>query len=189
MIFDERGGRIEGGILVARQPGLAPLIIEDAAKLTVPCDPAKTAGTLSYVGALSNEQLGAFGTLAFEALKNLRYRCLTILMDGALDGEFVTRVAINGVNQGTPAAASSMFARPFLGLPFLFNVRVEAPFRGLLNTAQSFIDPSNLVRESLGAQYQTVLDAGAGGAAGRAAKPGLAVQPQESDKSLMKEQK
>ncbi len=185
MIFDHQGGRIEGGILVARQPGLPPLVVEDAASLTVQCDPAKTAGTLSYVGAISNEQLGAIGTLAFEALKNLRYKCLTILLDGALDGEFVTRIAVNGVNQGTPAAARSLFARPFLGLPFIFNVKIEAPFRGLLNTAQSFIDPSNLIRENLGPQYQTVLDGGAPGAQGSV----QGVQPPESDKGVVKDRK
>lgn len=184
MVFDERGGRIEGGILVARQPGLPPLVVEDASRLTVPCDPAKISGTLSYVGQVSNEQLGTFGTMAFEALKNLRYKCLTVLMDGALDGEFVTRVAVNGINQGTPAAARSAFTRPFLGLPFIFNVRVEAPFRGLISTARSFIDPGELIREEMGAQYQTVLNAGETSAE----TPGLAVQPPASDKGVTKGQ-
>ena len=177
MVFDADGGRIEGGILVARQPGSPPLIVQDAASLTVPCDPTRVAGTLAYVGEVSNAQLGTFGKLAFDALKNLKYKCLTILMDGAIDGEFVTQIAINGVNQGTPAAASSAIARPFLGLPFLFNVRIEAPFRGLLNTARSFTDPSDLIRASLGAQYQTVLD------------NSLAVQGVDSEKTVKGDKK
>lgn len=172
MVFDATGGRIEGGILVARQEGMPPLVVENAQNLTVPCDPARQAGTLSYVGEVSNADMGAYGKLAFDALKKLRYKCLTILLDGAVDGEFVTRVAINGVNQGSEESRRSAILRPFLGIPFLFNVRIEAPFRGLLNTYQSFVDPSALVRGSLGPQYQTVL------------QNRLAVQPPESDKGV-----
>lgn len=169
MVFDANGGRIANGILVARQEGLPPLIVTDARTLTVPCDPERQAGTLSYVGEVSNAKMNMFGKLAFDALKNLRYRCLTILLDGAIDGEFLTRIAINGVNQGSIEAQSSAFARPFLGLPFLFNVRIEAPFRGLLNTYQSFTDPTTLIRNSVGQPFQSVLDAG------------RAVQPVESE--------
>lgn len=160
MVFDATGGRIANGILVARQEGLSPLIVTDARTLTVPCDPTRQAGTLSYVGEVSNAKMNMFGKLAFDALKNLRYRCLTILLDGAIDGEFLTRLAINGVNQGSVEARDSALARPFLGLPFIFNVRIEAPFRGLLNTYQSFTDPTTLIRNSIGQQFQSVLDAG-----------------------------
>ncbi len=160
MIFDASGGRIANGILVARQEGLPPLIVTDARTLTVPCDPDRQAGTLSYVGEVSNAKMNMFGKLAFDALKNLRYRCLTILLDGAIDGEFLTRIAINGVNQGSIEARQSALARPFLGLPFLFNVRIEAPFRGLLNTYQSFTDPTTLIRNSVDQRLQSVLDAG-----------------------------
>ncbi len=160
MVFDANGGRIANGILVARQEGLPPLIVTDARTLTVPCDPMRQAGTLSYVGQVSNAKMNMFGKLAFDALKNLRYRCLTILLDGAIDGEFLTRIAINGVNQGSIEARQSALARPFLGLPFLFNVRIEAPFRGLLNTYQSFTDPTTLIRNSVDQRLQSVLDAG-----------------------------
>jgi hypothetical protein len=54
-------------------------------------------------------------------------------------------------------------------------VRIEAPFRGLLNTYQSFVDPSALVRGSLGPQYRTVLE------------NKLAVQPPESENRVKKE--
>jgi len=175
MVFDASGGRIAGGILVARQEGMPPLLVENAQTLTVPCDPLRQAGTLSYVGDVSNADMGTYGKLAFDVLKKLRYKCLTILLDGAVDGEFVTRLAINGVNQGTEEARKSVIGRSFLGLPFIFNVRIEAPFRGLLNTYQSFVDPSALIRGSLGPQFQTVLE------------NKLAVQPPDSEKRLNKE--
>lgn len=175
MVFDANGGRIEGGILVARQEGRGPLVIHDARTLSAPCDPRRQAGTLSYVGDVSNADLGTYGKLAFDALKHLRYKCLTILLDGAIDGEFVTQLAINGVNQGAGDTGQSAMSRQFLGLPFLFNVRITAPFRGLINTYQSFADPSTLIRNSMGAQFQSVLN------------NGLAVQPADSDKTIPRE--
>lgn len=169
LIFDARGGRIAGGVLVARQQGMPPLVMPEGVLPTIPCDPARQSGILSYVGPVSNEQLGAMGKLAFDALKNLQYKCLTILMDGALDGEMVTNVVFNGVNRGQIGDAPASIARNFVGLPFLFNVRVTAPFRGLLGTAQSFVDPSALIRDKLGDDYQEKL------------RTGVAVQPAESE--------
>jgi translocation and assembly module TamB len=54
-------------------------------------------------------------------------------------------------------------------------VRITAPFRGLISTYQSFADPSTLIRNSLGPQYQSVLN------------NGLAVQPADSDKPIPRE--
>ncbi|CAN5169778.1 hypothetical protein BH10PSE12_BH10PSE12_25360 [soil metagenome] len=176
LIFDATGGRIAGGVLVARQEGMAPLIMPEGVLPTIPCDPLRQSGTLSYVGPVSNEQVGVFGKIAFDALKNLQYKCLTILMDGALDGELVTNVVFNGVNRGKLSDAPESLARSFIGLPFIFNIRVEAPFRGLLGTAQSFIDPSGLVRNSLGDDYQQKL------------QQGLAVQPAASETVRPKDQ-
>lgn len=174
MIFDETGGRIDGGILVARQQGNPPLILQSTLGLNIPCDPTRLSGNLAYVGEVSNAQLGVFGKLAFDALKNLRYRCLALMLDGALDGEFVTRLTINGVNQGTEEAKKSFISRPFLGLPFVFNIRIEAPFRGLLNTATGLADPSKLISGALGDKYAPVItDNGK-----------LAVQPVDSDKTI-----
>lgn len=170
LIFNAQGGRVAGGVLVARQQGMPPLVMPEGVLPTIPCDPTRQSGVLSYLGPVSNEQLGAMGKLAFDALKNLQYKCLTILMDGALDGEMVTNVVFNGVNRGQIGNAPTSIARNFVGLPFIFNVRISAPFRGLLGTAQSFIDPSALVRDELGKDYQEKL------------KQGVAVQPVESDK-------
>jgi hypothetical protein len=175
LIFNARGGRVAGGVLTARQMGKPPLIMPEGVLPTIPCDPALQSGTLSYVGAVSNEQLGAMGKLAFDALKNLQYKCLTILMDGSLDGEMVTNVVFNGVNRGKIAGPATGFAKGLTGLPFIFNVRISAPFRGLLNAAQSFVDPSALIQNSIGDQVQNKIRA--------------AVQPAESDSMRQGEHK
>lgn len=177
MVFDAQGGRIVGGVLVARQQGKPPLVVESAQTIINTCDPNLYSGSLSYVGEVSNAELGTFGKLAFDVLKNLRYKCLTILMDGAVDGEIVTQVVFNGVNQGQPGVKQAGMFKSFIGLPFIFNIRIEAPFRGLLNTAQSFVDPSMLIRRSLGDDYQAVIE------------NRLAVQPAESDTVPSGEQK
>jgi translocation and assembly module TamB len=169
LIFNAQGGRVAGGVLVARQFGMPPLIMPEGVLPTVPCDPNRQSGALSYVGPVSNEQLGVMGRLAFDALKNLQYKCLTILMDGALDGEMVTNVVFNGVNRGQIGNVPGGLARNFTGLPFIFNVRIAAPFRGLLGTAKSFIDPSTLIQNSIGDQMQEKI------------REGIAVQPAESD--------
>ncbi|HKY81358.1 MAG TPA: YdbH domain-containing protein, partial [Sphingobium sp.] len=177
LIFNAQGGRVVGGVLTARQRGMPPLIMPEGVLPTVPCDPNRVGGTLSYVGPVSNEQLGVMGRLAFDALKNLQYKCLTILMDGALDGEMVTNVIFNGVNRGTIGNVPAGLARNLTGLPFIFNVRIAAPFRGLLGTAKSFIDPTTLIQSSIGDQMQEKI------------REGIAVQPAESDTVPDREQK
>ncbi len=130
MMFDEQGGRIEGGHLTARPGG----------------------GTVAYVGELTRAQLGTWGKLAFDALKSIRYRALTVALDGALDGEIVSRVSFAGVNQAPIAGTKTPFRRELKGLPFVFNITVRAPFRGLLGSARSFADPGLLLRERLAVQ-------------------------------------
>lgn len=169
MVFDASGGRIVGGVLVARQEGLPPLYVDDVKQLRVACDTMRQGGTLAYVGEVSNADLGMFGKLAFDALKSLRYKCLTILMDGYIDGEVVTQVAFNGVNQAPVETDQMGLGRQFTGLPFIFNIRIEAPFRGLLNTAKSFVDPSLLIKNYMANQGQPTVE------------NTLAVQPAESD--------
>lgn len=174
LIFNAKGGRVAGGVLVARQQGMPPLIMPEGVLPTIPCDPTRQSGVLSYVGPVSNEQVGVMGKMAFDALKDLQYKCLTILMDGALDGEMVTNVVFNGVNRGKLGDAPSGISRSFIGLPFIFNVRVQAPFRGLLGTAQSFIDPTQTIRDKIGEEAQEKMRS--------KTVQGLAVQPLESDK-------
>jgi translocation and assembly module TamB len=171
MLFDQAGGRIDGGVLIARQTGLPPLIVS-AGDAPPACDTAGQAGSVAYVGAVSNAETGQMGQLAFDVLKHLRYRCMVIQLDGALDGEFVTRVSVLGVNQGSEAAGKSFLTRPFVGLPFRFNVRIEAPFRGLMSSAAAYADPSAAVREEVNRQLNA------------AGNTPLAVQPPDSDKAL-----
>ncbi len=126
MIFDERGGRIEGGRLVVRPGG----------------------GSIAYLGELSQKDLGLWGNLAFGALRSLNYRSLRIDMNGPLAGEMVTDVRFAGISQGK-GAKSNFLIRRLQKLPFVFNVRIKAPFRGLLDSAQSFYDPRRLIQRNL----------------------------------------
>ncbi len=126
MIFDDTGGRIEGGRLTVRPGG----------------------GSIAYVGDLTQKDLGIWGNIAFQALKSLRYRNLTISMNGPLAGEMVTAVRFAGVTQGE-GAKSNFIVRRLQKLPFVFNITIKAPFRGLLDSAQSFYDPSRLLPQLL----------------------------------------
>src|SRR3546814_5713186 len=103
-------------------------------------------------------------------------------MDGARGGEMVTNVVFNGVNRGQIGGGAAGLARNFTGLPFIFNVRIAAPFRGLLGTAQSFIDPSTLIQNSIGDQMQEAMRS-------RMGQQGVAVQPAESETMRNGEQK
>ena len=137
MVFDAAGGRIEGGRLTVRPGG----------------------GTLAYLGDISRKNLGFWGNLAFGALRSLRYRDLGISMNGPLAGEMVTDVRFSGVTQGQ-GATSNILIRRLQRLPFVFNVRIKAPFRGLIDSAQSFYDPKRLIDRNLPALLQQQNTAG-----------------------------
>jgi len=137
MEFTGNHGRVVGGRLVAREGG----------------------GTVSYVGELSKHDLGAYGALAFDALKSLRYSRLVLTLDGAIDGEFITRIEMDGLARnpagarepggGVSAMVVGRVLRQLARIPFHFNIRIEGRFRALMATARSFQDPSDLIRESL----------------------------------------
>ena len=127
MVFDQNGGRIEGGVLTVRESG----------------------GTLSYIGDVTNADLGRFSKLAFDALKSIRYKKLTLELNGALDGEMVTVVRFNGVNQLPLAQTKNFFLKQFNEIPFLFNITIKAPFRGLFSMVRSFNDPSIFIPRGL----------------------------------------
>jgi translocation and assembly module TamB len=137
MEFTQAGGRVVGGRLAARPEG----------------------GTLSYIGELSDRDLGTYGVLAFNALKSLRYSVFDISLDGALDGEFLTRINLDGIARnvaGTVAPSggiSGMVAGRVLGqlarIPFEFNITIAGRFRALIATARSFNDPTPLLQSVL----------------------------------------
>ncbi|MFL6843331.1 MAG: YdbH domain-containing protein [Allosphingosinicella sp.] len=158
MVFDERGGRIVGGHLVARPQG----------------------GTLSYIGELTDKELGVYGKLAFDALKSMLYSKLTIDLDGSLEGEFVAGIELDGIarNPALTVAPSGgikgMVASRALGqlakVPFKFNIKVRGPFRALIGTMRSLHDPTLLLQSTLPDLIRA-----------RPAPPTTPVQPQESE--------
>ncbi len=134
IVFDNRGGRIENGELTVRPEG----------------------GTLSYVGDVTNANLGRIARIAFDALKSMRYKRLTIALNGDLDGEIVSQVRFDGTNDkpGESAKQGGIVGRilaPVTRLPFRFKITITAPFRGLVNSAQTFVDPSIVLRNTLSA--------------------------------------
>ena len=122
MVFDQNGGRIENGRLDVRSGG----------------------GTLAYVGQLSNENLGAMANFAFNALKSMRYKEMTVRMNGPLDGEIVTEVNFAGIQQGE-GAAKNFITRQLAKLPIEFNIRIAAPFMQLIGSARSLYDAKYLL--------------------------------------------
>lgn len=119
LVFDENGGRLEGGQLVSRVPG----------------------GNVSYVGALTYKDLSTMANFAFDALKSLDYRRMQIDLNGPLEGEIVTRVSFDGIAQGA-GAKRNFLTRRIARLPIKFNVNLRAPFFKLVGSLRSLYDPS-----------------------------------------------
>ena len=127
MIFDEDGGRIVGGHLESRDPG----------------------GTLSYVGMLNRANLGLAGKLAFDALRDLRFREMTIRLDGDLAGEFSTRISISQLGLSGSTGAAKLVRGAFAKVPFRFNINIRGPFRSLIQMAKAMRDPRQQVNDIL----------------------------------------
>jgi hypothetical protein len=125
MIFDDEGGRIVGGRLDSREGG----------------------GTVAYNGVVNKANLGMMGGFAFDALRDLKYKSMIIRLDGFLDGEFATRMAIQGVGLGN--TSTQRLLRSINRIPFNFNVTIKGPFRALIATAKSFRDPTQTIAPAL----------------------------------------
>lgn len=127
MIFDENGGRIVGGRLDSRPPG----------------------GTLSYVGIVNKSNLGMMANVAFEALKELRYRSMIVRLDGDLAGEFATRLTIDQLGLSGGSGPAKILRNAFRKVPFQFNITIKGPFRSLIQTAKSYRDPRQQINQVL----------------------------------------
>ena len=125
MIFDDEGGRIVGGRLDSREGG----------------------GTLAYNGVINRANLGMVSGLAFDALRDLKYKSMIIRLDGYLDGEFATRLTVEGVGLGN--TSTQRLIRSINKIPFKFNVTIKGPFRALIATAKSFNDPTTTIEPAL----------------------------------------
>lgn len=121
LVFDENGGRIEGGALVARPPG----------------------GNVSYVGELTYKDLSAMANFAFDALRSIDYRAMRIDMNGPLEGEIITRVSFEGIRQGA-TARRNFVTEQVARLPIKFNVNLRAPFFKLVSSVRSLYDPASV---------------------------------------------
>ena len=126
MIFDENGGRIVGGRLDSRPGG----------------------GSLAYNGAVNKANLGMMGGIAFDALRDLRFKSMIIRLDGDLAGEFAARLSIDGVGLGQ--TSTQKFIRGLLAkIPLKMNVNISGPFRALIATAKAFRDPRQIISDVL----------------------------------------
>ena len=126
MIFDENGGRIVGGRLDSRPGG----------------------GSLAYNGVVNKANLGMMGGIAFNALRDLRFKSMVVRLDGDLAGEFAARLSIDGVGLGQ--TTTQKFIRSLLAkIPLKMNVNITGPFRALIATAKAFRDPRQVISDVL----------------------------------------
>ncbi|HEY0627549.1 MAG TPA: YdbH domain-containing protein [Allosphingosinicella sp.] len=134
MEFDQTGGRIVNGRLEARPGG----------------------GTLSYVGVVTEADLGAYGLLAFNALKSLRYDKFIIGLNGSLEGEFLADIELDGIatNTAPQGGIAGYIISQIAKIPFEFNIAIRGPFRALIATARSFEDPSQIIQPVLPPELQ-----------------------------------
>ncbi|MEA3058323.1 MAG: translocation and assembly module TamB, partial [Sphingomonadales bacterium] len=127
MIFDENGGRIVGGRLDSRPGG----------------------GSLAYNGLVNKANLGTMGNIAFNALRDLRFRSMIIRLDGDLAGEFAARLSIDGVALGQSTKTQRIIRSLLAKLPIRLNLNITGPFRALIATAKSFNDPRQVIKDVL----------------------------------------
>lgn len=119
VIFDRSGnGRLVDGLLTSRG-----------------------GGNVSYVGALTYEDMGAIPNFAFQALKSLDYEGMTATINGPLTGEIITQVRFDGVSQGA-GAKQNFITRRLANLPIRFVINIRAAFYQLISSLKSLYDPA-----------------------------------------------
>lgn len=117
MVFNQEGGRIVGGTLVSRPGG----------------------GELSYLGEMTYTDMGAFANFAFQTLRSIRFREMRVGVGGKLDGEIITHVSFDGLQQGS-LAKQNFISRQLARIPIKFNVRIEAEFLQLIGSIRGLYD-------------------------------------------------
>lgn len=122
-IFDIDGGRVVGGRLDAREGG----------------------GILAYNGDFSESSLATRLTMGL--ISELRYDSMIVRLDGDLDGEFATRLDVEGVRLGESRAAAILDS--FTRVPVNLDVTITGPLRAVIATLQSFRDPRTLITDIL----------------------------------------
>jgi translocation and assembly module TamB len=127
MVFDENGGRIVGGRLDSRPGG----------------------GSLAYNGLVNKADVGTMGNIAFNTLRDLRFKSMIIRLDGDLAGEFAARMSIDGVALGQSTQTQRIIRSLLAKLPIRLNVNISGPFRALIATAKSFNDPRQVIKDVL----------------------------------------
>lgn len=161
LVFDQNGGRVDGGLLVSRPPG----------------------GSVSYVGALSYKDLSPMANYAFETLRALNFSEMRVGLNGSLAGEIITHVSMKGVGQGK-GAKRNFITRQIAHLPIEFNVNVRAPFFQLMTSFRSLYDPSYVADPRsvglLGPDGKP-LPAGSGKLGGQPNSPQPNIQPSVSE--------
>jgi hypothetical protein len=121
MIFDESGGRIVGGRLDSREPG----------------------GELKYSGTKPS---GLVAGAIFAVVSDLKYRAMTVRLDGDLAGEFATRLTVDRVSLGKGGGLLGGLVRSaFSKVPLQLNVNINGPFRALTQMAKAFKDPTQAI--------------------------------------------
>jgi hypothetical protein len=132
-------GRVEGSfpLLLTRRTAL----IQNGVLRALP-----GGGEISYQGDAGASFTGA-ARIAFDALRSFHYNELLLRLDGDLNGEVVSAIEFSGENRGRPVDLGPIAPVPGVGdvsvrgVPFLFHVRIAAPFRRLAQTAASVADP------------------------------------------------
>jgi hypothetical protein len=112
-------GRIVDGRLLSRPPG----------------------GNVSYVGELTYRDLSPMANFAFQTLRSLDYRTMSITLNGTLEGDIITNVRFDGVRQGS-AAKKNFLTRAVANLPIQMNVNIRAPFFQLITSFKALYDPA-----------------------------------------------
>ncbi|MGV3556403.1 MAG: intermembrane phospholipid transport protein YdbH family protein [Croceibacterium sp.] len=121
LIFDAAGnGRLVDGVLTSRG-----------------------GGNISYVGALTYEDMGAVANFAFQALRSLDYDQMRVTINGPLTGEIITQVNFDGVSQGA-GAKQNFITRRLANLPIRFVINIRASFYQLITNLKSLYDPASV---------------------------------------------